>query len=109
MAGKQKRNVRGETGFDPKMKDLKCFLNQPNINMVIPRIYEIYKSMAKPTSRDGGDSKEDKVEKDLQCFLNQPNINMVIPWVYSIYRSVKEGGGGGGGGGGDAPTWEDLT
>ena len=88
------------------MKDLECFLNQPNINMVIPWVYEIYKNMAKPKSRDGGDSKEDKVEKDLQCFLNQPNINMVIPWVYSIYRSVKEGGGGGGD---DSYEWEDLT
>lgn len=105
MAGTKKHNVRGETGFDPKMKDLECFLNQPNINMVIPWVYDIYKNMAKPKSRDGKESKEDKVEKNLQCFLNQPNINMVIPWVYSIYRSVKEGGGGDD----DSYEWEDLT
>lgn len=78
-------------------KSLQCFKNQPNINMVIPWIYEMYSSMAK--SRDGGEEQqeEDKVEKDLQCFLNQPNINMVIPWVYGIYKSMKSGGSGGGG------------
>lgn len=101
MAGNQRHNARGETGFDPKMKDLKCFLNQPNINMVIPWIYDIYKNMANPRSGDDGDSKEDKVEKNLQCFLNQPNINMVIPWVYSICRSVKNGD--------NELKWEDLT
>ena len=49
MAGNKNRKTRGETGFDPRMKDLECFLNQPNINMVIPWIYGIYKSV-----RDGG-------------------------------------------------------
>jgi len=61
-------------------KSLECFLNQPNINMVIPWIYEISKTMA--SSRDGEDDDDDKMAKDLECFLNQPNINMVIPWVY---------------------------
>ena len=91
------------------MKELEYFLNHPNINMVIPWIYDIYKNMAKPKSRDEeSKSEEDETEKRLQCFLNQPNINMVIPWVYSIYRSVKEGGGGGGGED-DSYKWEDLT
>ena len=105
MAGNKNRKTRGETGFDPRMKDLECFQNQPNINMVIPWIYDIYKNMATPRSRDG--SEEDKVAKDLECFLNQPNINMTIPWIYQIYKSVKEGGGGGGG---DRDIrWDDLT
>jgi hypothetical protein len=94
MAGKRKGKTRRETESDPKTRDLECFLNQPNINMVIPWIYDIYKNMATPRSRDG--SEEDKVAKDLECFLNQPNINMTIPWIYQIYKSVKEGGGSGG-------------
>lgn len=103
MAGNGKQNIRGETGFDPKMKDLKCFLNQPNINMVIPWVYEMYKNMANKKSREEGGEEEDKTEKALQKFLNQPNINMVIPWVYSIYKSVKESSED------DSYYWEDLT
>ena len=87
-----KKQHRGETGFDPKMKDLECFLNQPNINMVVPWIYEIYKNMAKPKSRDSK-SEDDPIAKDLQCILNQPNINMTIPWIYEIAKAVKSGGG----------------
>ena len=103
MAGKrQQKNARkssrgGETGFDPKVKDLECFLNQPNINMVVPWIYDIYKNMAKPKSRDGEEAneQEDPIAKDLECFLNQPNINMTIPWIYEIAKAVKSGGGEG--------------
>ena len=76
------------------MKDLECFQNQPNINMVIPWIYDIYKNMAQPKSRDNGAGEDDKMAKDLECFLNQPNINMTIPWIYQIYKSVKSGEGG---------------
>ena len=82
-------------GEDDKAKSLQCFLNQPNINMVVPWIYDIYKNMAKPKSRDGG-GEDDPIAKDLQCFLNQPNINMTIPWIYEIAKAVKSGGGGGG-------------
>ena len=92
MAGKNKRkSARSE---DSEAKNLECFLNQPNINMVVPWIYDIYKNMAKPKSRDG--SEDDPIAKDLQCFLNQPNINMTIPWIYEIAKAVKSGGGGGG-------------
>ena len=77
-------------------ESLECFKNQPNINMVIPWIYEMAQNMA--SSRD--DDSEDEVENDLKCFLNQPNINMTIPWIYQIYKSVKSGGGGSGGGSG---------
>ena len=100
-----RKRSRGETGFDPRLKDLKCFRNQPNINMVIPWIYDIYKNMATPKSRDG--SEDDPVAKDLQCFLNQPNINMTIPWIYEIAKAVKAGGGGGGGGEGSDLEWDD--
>lgn len=110
MARNQKRRRDGQQESDPKTKDLECFLNQPNINMVIPWIYEIYKNMATSRSRDGGSGDEDKVEKDLQCFLNQPNINMVIPWIYGIYRSVKDGGGSSGGSEIVSDLkWDDLT
>ena len=88
------------------MKDLECFLNQPNINMVVPWIYDIYKNMAKLKSRDG-ESEDDPIAKDLQCFLNQPNINMTIPWIYEIAKAVKSGGGGGGGGEGSDLEWDD--
>ena len=88
---------------DSKAKSLKCFENQPNINMVIPWIYEISKSMS--SSRD---SEEDDKAKSLECFENQPNINMVIPWVYQIYKSVKSGGGGSGGGGGGETIIQEL-
>ena len=45
-----KREQEQEQEQEDKMaKDLECFLNQPNINMVIPWIYGIYKSV-----RDGG-------------------------------------------------------
>jgi hypothetical protein len=88
---KSKENKVSREGENDKMEEsLKCFENQPNINMTIPWIYEIAKSMT--GSRDGSD--DDDVEKDLQCFLNQPNINMTIPWIYQIYKSVKSGGGG---------------
>lgn len=81
---------------DEMAKSIRCFENQPNINMVIPWIYEISKSMS--SSRDGEEEEEDKTAEGLKCFLNQPNINMVIPWVYQIYKSVRSGGGSGGGG-----------
>ena len=90
-------------------KSLECFKNQPNINMVIPWIYEMAQNMA--SSRDG--DSEDEVENGLKCFLNQPNINMTIPWIYQIYKSVKSGGSSGssGGGGGEASAleWTDYT
>lgn len=94
------RRKRREDDGDPRVKDLDVFLNQPNINMVVPWIYEIANTM-KSRSRDGQESEEeeggqeDEVAKDLECFLNQPNINMTIPWIYQIYKSVKSGGGGG--------------
>ena len=46
-----KRTKREQEQEDKMAKDLECFLNQPNINMVIPWIYGIYKSV-----RDGGGS-----------------------------------------------------
>lgn len=88
---------------DPRTKNLDCFLNQPNINMVVPWIYEIANAMKQRSGEDneeGQDGEEDKIEESLDCFLNQPNINMTIPWIYQIYKSVKSGGGGSGGGGG---------
>lgn len=93
MARTRNKKVSREGEDDKMEKSLKCFENQPNINMAIPWIYEIAKNMA--GSRDSSD--EDDVEKGLQCFLNQPNINMTIPWIYQIYKSVKSGGGSGGG------------
>lgn len=100
------KGQRGSGGFDPKIKDLQCFLNQPNINMVLPWLYDIYKNIVKPDSSKKKRGEEDPVLKDLQCFLNQPNINMAIPWIYEIRKAVKEGGGGGGGSGYE---WEDET
>ncbi len=85
-------------------RNLDVFLNQPNINMVVPWIYDIYKNMAKPKSRDG-ESEDDPIAKDLQCFLNQPNINMTIPWIYEIAKAVKSGGGGGEG---SDLKWDDI-
>lgn len=106
-ATRKSRKVQKRDGSSSPTDNLECFLNQPNINMTIPWIYEIYKSMAssRDTKRDGDD---DRTEEDLQCFLNQPNINMTIPWIYSIYKSVKEGGGGGGGDD-SAMRWIDET
>ena len=77
-------------------RDLDVFLNQPNINMVVPWIYEIANTMkSRSNNEDESDEQEDETAKDLECFLNQPNINMTIPWIYEIYKSVKSGGGGG--------------
>lgn len=101
MAKSKKRQVSREG--DGMEESLKCFANQPNINMVIPWIYEMAQNMASSREEDS----EDEVEKGLQCFLNQPNINMTIPWIYQIYKSVKSGGGSGGGGG-DQPGTQDL-
>ena len=109
-AASKKKKVQkgGSGGFDPKIKDLQCFLNQPNINMVLPWLYEIYKNIVKPDSSNKKRKKkrgeEDPVLKDLECFFNQPNINMAIPWIYEIRNAVKEGGGGGG-----SIEWTDLT
>ena len=106
------RRKRREDNGDPRVKDLDVFLNQPNINMVVPWIYEIANTM-KSRSRDGESEEEeggqeDEVAKDLECFLNQPNINMTIPWIYQIYKSVKSGGGDGGGSGEDSGLeWDD--
>ena len=104
--GKKVQN-RGSGGFDPKIKDLQCFLNQPNINMVLPWLYEIYKNIVKPDSSKQQKKKkrgeEDPVLKDLECFFNQPNINMAIPWIYEIRTAVKEGGGG------RSQEWDDIT
>ena len=91
--------------------DLSCFENQPNINMTIPWIYEIYKNMS---SRSPKKREDEQDEVDLSCFLNQPNINMTIPWIYEIYKSVKSGGGSGGGSSGgsgesSALEWTDYT
>jgi hypothetical protein len=101
MANRQKKREE-----DPRTKNLDCFLNQPNINMVVPWIYEIANAMKQRSGEDneeggGQDGEEDKIAESLDCFLNQPNINMTIPWIYQIYKSVKSGGGGGGGGGDD--------
>lgn len=95
MAKKTKRTAqrRDDGSYE---RELQKFLNQPNINMVVPWIYDIYKNMAKPKSRqsrDGEEQQVDPVEKDLECFLNQPNINMTIPWIYQIAKSVKESSG----------------
>lgn len=103
MAKSRNKKVSREGEDDKMEKSLKCFENQPNINMTIPWIYEIAKNMA--SSRDSSD---DDVEKGLQCFLNQPNINMTIPWIYQIYKSVKSGGGGSGGGGGGQTIIQEL-
>lgn len=99
----KKRDQNGDMA-----KSLKCFENQPNINMVVPWIYEIANTM-KSRSRDGNEQgeQEDQVEKDLKCFLNQPNINMTIPWIYQIYKSVRSGGGSGGGDDTYALEWEE--
>lgn len=54
--GKKKAEIRSKEGqrssdeFDPKMKELQGFLNQPNINMVLPWLYDIYKNIVKPDS-----------------------------------------------------------
>ena len=97
---KPKRRSNGEV-------DLSCFENQPNINMTIPWIYEIYKNMSSrsPKKRDD-EEKQDDV--DLSAFLSQPNINMTIPWIYEIYKTVKSGGTSGSGGDVELE-WEDLT
>ena len=103
---KKKVQKRGSGGFDLKIKDLQCFLNQPNINMVLPWLYEIYKNVVKPDSSKQQKKKrgeEDPVLKDLECFFNQPNINMAIPWIYEIRNVIKEGGRGGG------YEWDDET
>jgi hypothetical protein len=89
---------------DQTAEALKCYENQPNINMVIPWIYEIAKNMS---SRDSDD---DEVLKGLRCYESQPNINMTIPWIYQIYKSVKSGGSGGGGSEEDTSLrWVDET
>ena len=94
--------------------DLDCFLNQPNINMAIPWIYEIANAMS--SSRDSATEEDDPRLKNLDGFLNQPNINMTIPWIYQIYKSVKSGGGSSGGSSGgsgenldESREWVDLT
>ena len=107
MARKTKRDQDNNTA-----ESLKCFANQPNINMTIPWIYEIAQNMANSREGDDSDKEEDKIEEDLKCFLNQPNINMTIPWIYQIYKSVKSGGSGGEGGEGGSTysmEWTDLT
>ena len=54
--GKKKTGTRSKEGqrssdeFDPKTKELQSFLNQPNINMVLPWLYDIYKNIVKPDS-----------------------------------------------------------
>ena len=84
-------------------RNLDVFLNQPNINMVVPWIYEIASTMKSRNNNneDESDEQEDETAKDLECFLNQPNINMTIPWIYEIYKAVRSGGGSGGGGSSD--------
>ena len=100
MAKKQKR-TRDSSEIE---RGLKCYENQPNINMVIPWIYEIANNMS---SRD---SEDDEVLKGLRCYESQPNINMTIPWIYQIYKSVKSGGSGGGGSEEDTSLrWVDET
>jgi len=95
---KSRKQRRDEQSEEEKTKrSLDVYLNQPNINMVVPWIYEIYKSMA--SSRDSDNDSEDEIEKGLEVYLNHPNIDMTIPWIYQIYKSVKSGGGGGSGGG----------
>ena len=118
MATKNKKQVRQiklrkrEDDGGKRKRDLDCFLNQPNINMVIPWLYDIKNTMKSRDSNneEGGEKEEeqDEMEKSLQCFENQPNINMTIPWIYSIYKSVKSGGGGGGGEGSDLE-WVDES
>ena len=103
MARKPHKRSDGEV-------DLSCFLNQPNINMTIPWIYDIYKNMTSrnPKTREG-EEEDEQGEVDLSCFLNQPNINMTIPWIYEIYKAVRSGGGEGGGGGIFALEWVDES
>jgi hypothetical protein len=45
--GCRRNQIEEEEGGqeDEVAKDLECFLNQPNINMTIPWIYQIYKSV----------------------------------------------------------------
>ena len=47
-------NSGGEQDEDKTAKDLECFLNQPNINMVIPWVYQIYKSVKSGGGGSGG-------------------------------------------------------
>ena len=47
---RSKEGQRSSDEFDPKMKELQGFLNQPNINMVLPWLYDIYKNIVKPDS-----------------------------------------------------------
>lgn len=51
-----KRYAKREEGGsdDPVARDLQCFLNQPNINMIIPWVYEIYKSVRGGSGGSGG-------------------------------------------------------
>ena len=48
-----KVSARSDDEQDQTAEALKCYENQPNINMVIPWIYEIAKNMA--SSRDTDD------------------------------------------------------
>ena len=47
---RSKDEQRSSDEFDPKTKELQSFLNQPNINMVLPWLYDIYKNIVKPDS-----------------------------------------------------------
>lgn len=49
MAGNKRQFKRESEEEDKVERDLQCFLNQPNINMIIPWVYSIYRSV-----KDGG-------------------------------------------------------
>lgn len=44
---------------DKVEKDLQCFLNQPNINMIIPWVYSIYRSVKEGGGGGGGGGGDD--------------------------------------------------
>lgn len=60
----KKKKKGGEE--DPVLKDLECFLNQPNINMAIPWIYEIAKTVKEGGGGGGGSGYEweDETERN---------------------------------------------
>lgn len=49
------KSREGQEKEDKVEKDLQCFLNQPNINMIIPWVYSIYRSVKEGGGGGGGD------------------------------------------------------
>lgn len=52
--GTRSKGQRSSDEFDPKTKELQSFLNQPNINMAIPWIYEIRNAINEGGGGAGG-------------------------------------------------------